>query len=417
MHEPFKQSPVAKCTRRALFGGAIAGAVVMTPGCSFVNRFGEIPEGKLAESIHTSPNWIDGEFRNQQPTSVMIGKDGFVEAWWKFLTNSTPDLKPAAPLPCTHTDLSALDPSRDIAVWLGHSGLYFQLAGLRFLVDPVYSAYASPVSFINKSFEFRSGYPFTAKTTPPIDLLILTHDHWDHLDCETIKALDHKVKRYAVPLGVNSHLLAWGINPDKILVFDWYDAARFTEPKPEVVHPFHKPEKRLQPAEWKSGALQAPAIYFFPSRHFSGRTLKRDQTLWGSYVIEAGGKRLYLSGDGGNGPHFKEIGDLFRDSGGFDLAFTEDGQYNADWAEIHMAPEGSVKAATEVGAKSVIPIHNCRYALARHAWYDPLERIRMASHLADWKLLTPKVGDVVPIGDLTIEFPAWWRDVPKSASS
>lgn len=116
MHEPFKQSPVAKCTRRALFGGAIAGAVVMTPGCSFVNRFGEIPEGKLAESIHTSPNWIDGEFRNQQPTSVMVGKDGFVEAWWKFLTNSTPDLKPAAPLPCTHTDLSALDPSRDIAV-------------------------------------------------------------------------------------------------------------------------------------------------------------------------------------------------------------------------------------------------------------------------------------------------------------
>lgn len=330
MHEPFKQSPVAKCTRRALFGGAIAGAVVMTPGCSFVNRFGEIPEGKLAESIHTSPNWIDGEFRNQQPTSVMVGKDGFVEAWWKFLTNSTPDLKPAAPLPCTHTDLSALDPSRDIAVWLGHSGLYFQLAGLRFLVDPVYSAYASPVSFINKSFEFRGGYPFTAKTTPPIDLLILTHDHWDHLDCETIKALDHKVKRYAVPLGVNSHLLAWGINPDKILVFDWYDAARFTEPKPEVVHPFHKPEKRLQPAEWKSGALQAPAIYFFPSRHFSGRTLKRDQTLWGSYVIEAGGKRLYLSGDGGNGPHFKEIGDLFRDSGGFDLAFIEDGQYNAD---------------------------------------------------------------------------------------
>ena len=225
------------------------------------------------------------------------------------------------------------------------------------------------------------------------------------------------MKRYAVPLGVNSHLLAWGINPDKILVFDWYDAARFTEPKPEVVHPFHKPEKRLQPAEWKSGALQAPAIYFFPSRHFSGRTLKRDQTLWGSYVIEAGGKRLYLSGDGGNGPHFKEIGDLFRNSGGFDLAFIEDGQYNADWAEIHMAPEGSVKAATEVGAKSVIPIHNCRYALTRHAWYDPLERIRMASHLADWKLLTPKVGDVVPIGDLTIEFPAWWRDVPKSASS
>lgn len=162
MHEPFKQSPVAKCTRRALFGGAIAGAVVMTPGCSFVNRFGEIPEGKLAESIHTSPNWIDGEFRNQQPTSVMIGKDGFVEAWWKFLTNSTPDLKPAAPLPCTHTDLSALDPSRDIAVWLGHSGLYFQLAGLRFLVDPVYSAYASPVSFINKSFEFRDGKPYKA---------------------------------------------------------------------------------------------------------------------------------------------------------------------------------------------------------------------------------------------------------------
>ena len=411
-----KRPACHRVTRRALIAGAAAGAVATVPGCSFVSSFGETPEGEELLEIEKSPNWRDGAFRNQFPTSVTrsVGTRSISETagiWWRFLTEKIPDSRPGAPLPCTRTDLRKLPRTEDLAVWMAHSSLYLQLGGYRFLVDPVFFQ-GSPVPFINRSYEFEGGYPFSPGTTPAIDCWIQTHDHWDHLDRDSVLAMKGRVGQYVMPLGVRSHFECWGIGKKLISSLDWYDAAELGSPGAAVRQVFTKPRDPGSTASWGPGpAPKGAVIYAFPSRHFSGRSTKRDQTLWASFVIEAGGKRVYLSGDGGYDGHFREIGDLFRAKGGFDLAFLECGQYNRrDWPEIHCWPEQGAKAAVDLGARAVVPIHNSRYSLARHTWYAPLEEITAASRGKPWRLLTPKVGDVIRIGNDSQSFPAWWKE-------
>ncbi|MBL8992944.1 MAG: MBL fold metallo-hydrolase, partial [Spirochaetia bacterium] len=213
---------------------------------------------------------------------------------------------------------------------------------------------------------------------PEIDLLILTHDHFDHLDFTTIAALIPRVKHTLATLGVGSHLEFWGMPTDRITELDWWESFEF------------------------SGKIKLTSA---PTRHFSGRTFKRNQTLWGSFVLESGKQKIYLGGDSGYGPHFKMIGEKH---GPFDLALLECGQYGPNWPLIHMTPEETVLASRELGAKILFPIHWGKFVLSTHAWNDPIKRAAKKAAEENVKLAVPRIGEVLTIaGETRTE--AWWE--------
>ena len=252
-----------------------------------------------------------------------------------------------------------------------------QLAGKRILIDPVLSSYAAPFSFLNKAF--AGEYPWRAESMPEIDLLIISHDHYDHLDYATIKALLPKVKRVVTPLGVGSHLRYWGMTPEIIDERDWNQSVHISD---------------------------ALTVHVLPARHFSGRGIKRNQTLWGSFMFVTPERKIYYSGDSGYGPHFKAIGEQF---GGVDLAIMENGQYDQDWKYIHMHPAETAQASADLNAKAVVPGHNGRFVLAKHTWNDPLIQLAKASKDKNYRLLTPELGEPVRVSDTTQQFREWWE--------
>lgn len=240
--------------------------------------FGKAPQGAQLSQVEASPHYRDGQFHNQLPTPGFTGQKNMLAAWWDFLMTKRENARPAQPLPLVKTDLATLPLGQDVMVWLGHSSWYLQLAGKRILIDPVFSDYAAPFSFINKAFP--GDYPWRAEGMPEIDLLIISHDHYDHLDYATIRALLPKIKRVITPLGVGSHLRYWGMDGALITEADWQQAVP---------------------------ASDELTVHVLPARHFSGRGLKRNQTLWASFLFVTPQQKIYYSGDSGYGPHFKAI--------------------------------------------------------------------------------------------------------------
>lgn len=218
-----------------------------------------------------------------------------------------------------------------------------------------------------------------AEGMPEIDLLIISHDHYDHLDYATIRALLPKIKRVITPLGVGSHLRYWGMDGALITEADWQQAVP---------------------------ASDELTVHVLPARHFSGRGLKRNQTLWASFLFVTPQQKIYYSGDSGYGPHFKAIGDEF---GPVDLAIMENGQYDQDWKYIHMMPDETAQAADDLRARAVLPGHAGRFVLAKHSWDEPYQRLAAASEGRAWRLLTPVQGEPVWVADKTQSFNAWWR--------
>nr|WP_246624807.1 MBL fold metallo-hydrolase [Oceanobacter mangrovi] len=259
---------------------------------------------------------------------------------------------------------------------MGHSSYFIQLDGQRILIDPVFSQYASPVPGTNGAFAGTNIY--TTDDIPQLDLLLISHDHWDHLDYPTIKGLQGKVKQVVTPSGVGSYFRQWGWPAAQILEGNWGDV-------------------------FSSGNLD---VHILPARHFSGRLFERNRTLWASFALITPDHRYYLSGDTGYGQHFKAIGDAF---GPFDLAILECGQYNANWANIHMMPEETALAAIELQASKVMAAHNSKFKLSRHSWQEPLERIKLASESQPWHLLTPMIGELVDVDDNNQLFTEWWQ--------
>ncbi|WP_446924418.1 MBL fold metallo-hydrolase [Klebsiella pneumoniae] len=339
--------------------------------------FGKAPQGAQLSQVEASPYYRDGQFHNQLPTPGFTGQKNMLAAWWDFLMTKRENARPAQPLPLVKTDLATLPLGQDVMVWLGHSSWYLQLAGKRILIDPVFSDYAAPFSFINKAFP--GDYPWRAEGMPEIDLLIISHDHYDHLDYATIRALLPKIKRVITPLGVGSHLRYWGMDGALITEADWQQAVP---------------------------ASDELTVHVLPARHFSGRGLKRNQTLWASFLFVTPQQKIYYSGDSGYGPHFKAIGDEF---GPVDLAIMENGQYDQDWKYIHMMPDETAQAADDLRARAVLPGHAGRFVLAKHSWDEPYQRLAAASEGRAWRLLTPVQGEPVWVADKTQSFNAWWR--------
>lgn len=363
----------------------LAGFLVLAASAAFAYmqhpKFGQQPEGSHLSRIQASPNYVDGQFRNQVDTPMFNGDESFASVVWQNLTTTSPELTPARALPSVNVSLKSLDAQQDLLIWLGHSTFYLQLDGKRFLIDPVFGPNAAPVPGMIPAFPGAT--PYSAEDFQAIDYLLITHDHWDHLDYPTLTALATRVKNVITPLGVGAYLRGWGFEDAKISEGDWYDAFSF--------------EDTLK-------------VHVIPTRHYSGRTLKRAQTLWAGFIIESANYRLLFSGDSGYGPHFTELGKRF---GGFDLAAMDQGQYDQRWSNIHMTPEQAASAAEDLGARFMLPAHVGKYALARHPWDEPFDRITKASQNGAFGLITPRIGEPINLAALSEhKNDAWWKAEP-----
>lgn len=337
-------------------------------------QFGTDPSGARLERIKKSPNYKDGSFHNQHETPVMakdVSMFKVMSAYLKKIPGREPDHK----LPSVKTDLKNLQSDKPVIVWFGHSSYFIHLNGKNILVDPVFSGNASPVSYFGKNYDGSNVYH--AEDFPELDLVLITHDHYDHLDYKTILKLKEKTKHFYTSLGVGAHLAYWGIDESKITEFDWWDEIPFDS---------------------NVTCIAAPA------RHFSGRKFARGKTLWASYILKTPQFKLYLGGDSGYDTHFKEIGEKY---GPFDMAMLECGQYNTYWPNIHMQPEETAQAAHDLGARVLLPVHWSKFTLALHPWTEPITRLTQAARERHISITTPLIGEPVVI-DSIYPARAWW---------
>lgn len=333
---------------------------------TFVNQpsFGRIPRGERLERVKQSPNYRDGKFQNLHETVLMTSDKGRLEAIWSFLFRKTDGLRPDAPLKVIKTDLKQLKPEEEVLVWFGHSSYLIQTGGKKILVDPVFCM-ASPVSFVNKPFEGTEIY--RPEDMPDIDYLVITHDHWDHLDYHTVKELKGRIGKVICSLGVGEHFEYWGFDKKQIVELDWNEDANL-----------------------ESGFL----IHCLSARHFSGRGLHSNQSLWASFLLQAPSQNIYIGGDGGYDTHYSDIGNHFPD---IDLAILENGQYNEEWKYIHLMPQYMAKAAKDLKAKRFLTVHHSKYALAKHRWDEPLKNAQDMRDKDSLDVLIPEIGEVVKL--------------------
>lgn len=360
----------------------LAGIAILVVGAGIYMqqpKFGALPKGEYLEKMKKSPNYVDGQFVNLTPTPQFREGITTFSATFSFLFKEKIRPAPVQPVPTVKTNLLELDKQKDIVIWLGHSSYYMQIGGKSLLVDPVLSESAAPLAFLNRAF--AGANPYNLEDIPEIDYLLITHDHWDHLDYPTVTALKEKTKNVFCPLGVAGYLEQWGFAREIIYEGDWFD--------------MFEPEQNF-------------SVTILPARHFSGRTLERNKTLWAGYAIITPGRKIFISGDGGYSEHFKQIGDSFN---GFDLAILENGQYDERWPYVHMTPEQAAQAAEDLQAKTVLPAHAGKFSIANHPWDEPFERIAKACQGKPFKLLTPMIGQPVELGNEQQSFSHWWEDI------
>jgi L-ascorbate metabolism protein UlaG (beta-lactamase superfamily) len=354
--------------------------IVLSVGIFFNHpKFGSTPTGERLAKIHRSPHYKNGAFQNLSATPDLSEGATFFSVMKEFFFSEKKRNKPSVALPSIKTDLLSLSKNEDVLVWFGHSSYFIQLDGKRMLVDPVLSGAASPISFTTRAFDGSDIYK--PSDLPEIDYLFISHDHWDHLDYKTILALKPKIKKIICSLGTGEHLEHWGFSTDIIVERDWYENVILEE-----------------------GFNVTTA----PGRHFSGRGFKRNQALWTAFALQTPTMKIFMGGDSGYDTHFAEIGTKL---GPFDLAILENGQYNKSWKYIHMMPNEVLKAAQELGAKRLFPVHSAKFALSLHAWDAPLKTITELNEPIGMPLITPKIGERVNLKDLSQKFAKWWEGV------
>jgi L-ascorbate metabolism protein UlaG (beta-lactamase superfamily) len=286
---------------------------------------------------------------------------------------------PKGIVPSANPSISKTSKEEFAVTWFGHSSLLIQMNGMNILIDPMFSERSSPISFMGpKRF---SKPPIKIEELPEIDIVIISHDHYDHLDMKSIKELDSKVSKYIVPLGVNKHLERWNIDKSKIQDMAW----------------------------WEEFEVDGLTIACTPARHFSNRKgFNINRTLYASWVLKNENYQVYESGDGGFGGHFKEIRERYGD---FDIAIMENGQYNMKWHSSHMFPEEAAETAKILGAKKAMPIHWGAFVLSDHGWDDSVERFVKASEKLDTEVITPKIGETVYLDKYLNYQEKWWQDI------
>jgi len=339
-------------------------------------QFGRSAGAERREKISRSPNFRNGQFQNLSPTPAITEGRTYMGVMREFVFGKDKRNIPDIDIPAVKTDLFGLDPNENLIVWFGHSSYYLQLQGKTILVDPVLSGYASPLPFTTRSFKGANLY--TPADIPPIDYLLISHDHYDHLDHQTMLQLRPRIGKVITGLGVGEHLEHWGFDKNDIIEKDWNETAMLSE------------------------TIQ---LITAPARHFSGRTFKRNTTLWLSFILITPDLKIYIGGDSGYDTHFKEIGAAH---GPFDLAILENGQYNENWKYIHMMPEEVVLATLDLQAKRLMPVHWSKFSLSLHAWDDSIIRVSQAAREQGMPLLHPMIGEAVPL-PCTVESRIWWQ--------
>ena len=352
---------------RLLFSILVLSAIALIGACALA---------PAARTSTPSPQLKEGAFANPLPMREhSIGEQA--RMWWTFMFAKPEGTMPAQAIPVhTLTRQALLDAPDDSMFRLGHSSVLLKLRGEFYLLDPMFSSRASPVQWAGP--QRFSKPPISIEELPSIKAVILSHDHYDHLDHASILALAPKTEHILAPLGVGDRLVAWGVAPAKVRQLDWWQETRI-------------------------GELRFTAT---PARHFSGRGLNdRNSTLWASWVIDTGGLRLFFSGDSGYFDGFKAIGERY---GPFDVAMVETGAYDKQWPDVHMQPEETLQAAFDLKGKWLVPIHNGSFDLALHRWQEPLERISALAAAGKLPLATPLIGET-----LSLKQPqpgsAWWR--------
>jgi len=351
--------------------GAGVGAWVLT-----LDPFGGELSGERLARARANPLYRDGAFANPPPPSPPRASN------WMLLREELANKEirvPPSPIPVVPVDAKALQAAPGLrAFWIGHASVYVEIDGVRLLVDPVFSEYASPFAYGPRRFHPP---PIALADLPPIDAVLVTHDHYDHLDMDAAKQLAARGAVFHVPLGIGAHLERWKIPAGQIREYEW----------------------------WQEQSVRGVRIVSTPTRHYSGRGLAKNVALWTSWSVIGARHRFYVSGDTGYAGHFREIGDKL---GPFDLSFVKAGAYGpgASWADIHMSAEDAVRAHREVRAKRMVPVHWGTFNLAFHAWDEPIRRTLAAAKASEVEVVTPRIGELLD-ADRPFTSTAWWEQV------
>lgn len=345
----------------------------------FHPQFGGRLKKKHRLAYARSKHWNGKRFENLIETSMdMKPKDmpGLIKA--QFTDRKVRE--PEQPIPIIPFDEKKWnsEPEKPKFIWYGHSVGLLRIGGKNLLIDPMFGDDTSPIAPM-KTKRFSENSLDVVDALPRIDAVLYTHDHYDHIDLQSVKKLMPKVDYWFVGLGIGRHLERWKIPSSKIMEFDW----------------------------WQEFEFEGVKIAYTPSRHFTGRgPFDRAQSLWGGWVLITENHRIYWTGDGGYGPHFKEVGEKY---GPFDWGFMENGQYNELWHAIHMYPEEAVQAANDAKVNMAVPVHWGGFALALHPWKESIQRFSTEALARNQRISTPQIGEIVIFGDEP--FTNWWESL------
>jgi L-ascorbate metabolism protein UlaG (beta-lactamase superfamily) len=348
-----------------LLTGLIAVVVVVT--CSMIISRG----GSSLNSV----NYKDGKFVNAIPNKkYTVGE--YVEMTWKFFFGSKDGRVPEKPLPVVQANAFQEPASIEIQYnWLGHSSIILELQGRRLFFDPVFSEKASFSQFFGPK-RFHQN-PIPLEQLPHIDMVLISHNHYDHLDKMVVDHFKNSEVQFIVPLGIKGLLIRWGVKREKITELDW----------------------------WEQHELDGLSVVSTPARHFSARGLfDRDKAFWTSWAILGENHRAFFSGDTGMTPQFSEIGEKY---GPFDITFIKIGAYDERWPDMHLNPEEAVQAHIMLKGNNLVPIHWGTFDLGLHIWQEPIERIIVAANKNDISLLTSRIGETVIPSEHENSY--WWR--------
>ena len=328
-------------------------------------------------ALSTSSQYDEGKQQFKNPVSLNMDLTGAVPSMVAEYFQRKTTRVPKTKLPEIKPDFDKfLEASEDAKfIWLGHSTFLVNMGGQTILVDPVFESYASPFPILVKRFQAPV---VSVADLPNIDVIVISHDHYDHLEKETIKKFVGSETKMIVPLGVGAHLKKWGVSPSQIVELDW----------------------------WESTIHGPTTFTATPAQHFSGRGFIRNETLWAGWSMKSSTASVFYSGDSGYGDHYKEIGEKL---GPFDLTFIENGQYNKHWRNVHQFPEEAIQAHLDVKGKAMVPVHWGMFELSTHSWFEPINRSHDEALRKGVRLFTPKIGQTVRLNQPNV-FDRWWPE-------